>query len=66
MVSYGENGHNRKGLNKNNTSGYNGVSEKNGRFRAAFNFNYKTYNLGYFDTPEEANQAIITKKKEVL
>ena len=37
-----------------NTSGYTGVSKKNGGYRADITFKGKRYNLGVFETVEEA------------
>lgn len=48
-------------LNRNSTSGANGVSPlKNGRYRAYINFRRKQYQLGSYDTIEDA----ITARKE--
>lgn len=49
---------NRK-ANSNNTSGYKGVTLVKGRKKwvAKIKRNYKLYNLGYFNTPEEAHEA---------
>lgn len=45
------------GLSKANTSGYKGVSLKNGRWCAAIRYNKQEHHLGSFDTPEEAAEA---------
>jgi AP2 domain-containing protein/HNH endonuclease len=58
LCNHSENQFNR-GKNKNNTSGYKGVSwDKNVRkYRAAIRVNRKTIGLGFFDTAEEAAHA---------
>lgn len=47
----------RRQINKNNTTGYNGVSRKRGRYRAYIYFRRKQYDLGLYATPEEAADA---------
>ena len=48
----------RRAINKNNTTGYNGVNiTKSGRYRAYINFKRKQYHLGVYDTAEEAAEA---------
>lgn len=50
--------------NKNNTSGYKGVTTlKNGRYMARIVVNYKGVYLGCFETPQEAHKAY--KKDEM-
>ena len=44
-------------ISKTNTSGYKGVSEKRGRWRAQIFYNYDTIHLGTFDTKKEAAKA---------
>ena len=51
-----ENSRNRK-LNKNNTSGYKGVTPERGKYRARIKVNYESINLGFFDTEIEAAKA---------
>jgi hypothetical protein len=43
-------------LNRNNSTGYKGVSwqQHARRWRAQITYDHREYNLGYFDTPEEA------------
>lgn len=55
------------GLSPNNTSGVKGVSfsRRVGRYDAKFQLNKKFYWLGYFDTIEEAAQALSKKKLEL-
>lgn len=48
----------RRAINKNNTTGYNGVNvTKSGRYRAYINFKRKQYHLGVYDTAKEAAEA---------
>jgi hypothetical protein len=57
-ITNSENQHN-KGLNRNNSSGYKGVSWKRNhkKWRAGVQVNKKEIHLGYYDTPEEAYKA---------
>lgn len=47
--------------NKNNTSGYKGVSfdKRKGRWTAQMSVNYKHVFLGYFDDPEQAHEVYL-------
>lgn len=57
---------NRKSLNRNNTSGYTGVSLlPSGKARAYISFQRRQYSLGVYSTPEEAHQAYLRAKKEI-
>ena len=47
----------RRHRNKNNTTGFNGVSHRGNRYRAYIYFKRKQYSLGIYDTPEEAAAA---------
>lgn len=47
----------RRRINKNNTTGYNGVSRIGDRYRAYITFRRKQYNLGIYKTPEDAAAA---------
>lgn len=49
--------HYNKRRNKNNTSGYKGVSAQEGRWHACICVNYRTIHLGTYDTKEEAHAA---------
>ena len=56
----------RSTLNKNNTSGYTGVSlMKSGKYRAYINFQRKQFHLGSFDTPEDAAAAYRDAKEKI-
>lgn len=49
---------NNKTINKNSATGYNGVSQlKNGQYRAYINFQRKQYNLGSYDSLDDAVKA---------
>jgi hypothetical protein len=45
-------------LARNNTSGFRGVSRREGRWRARATVKVRRYELGYFDTVEEADGAV--------
>lgn len=51
--------------NLNNTSGYRGVVQKGSRYRATIGFKGVRYDLGMFDTAEQAHQAYESKSKEL-
>jgi hypothetical protein len=57
VVTFGQNGHNRKRLNANNTSGASGVIKKRAKFAAQIMVNRKGIYLGSFDTFEQAKNA---------
>lgn len=48
-----------------NTSGFIGVSPSKGKWAATITLKGKKYHLGYFNTPEEASQAYLSKKAEI-
>lgn len=64
-VSDTGNQHNQRKPHKNGTTGFLGVSKKKGRFRAAIKLGRKTIHIGTFDSPEEAHEAYLNKKREV-
>lgn len=58
---------NRVRKNKNNTSGFTGVSKtKHDRYEAFITFNQKKIHLGLFNTAEEASNARKLKAQELL
>ncbi len=57
-----ENQQNRK-INKNNSSGYTGVTKKRNKWLARINVNGKHHGLGVYDTPEQAHDAYLEAKK---
>jgi len=56
----------RKRLRKNNTSGYTGVVSYRGRWRAQITFKRKTYNLGTYETIEDAAAARQQAEKDLF
>lgn len=54
-----------RGLNKNNTSGFKGVTKVRDKWRAQLSIGYKFYDLGTFDSPKEAAKAYNEKVIEV-
>lgn len=56
VANHMQNGANR-GLNKNNTTGYKGVSKAKHRYLAQISFNNKRRHLGRFHTAEDAARA---------
>ena len=66
VVSNSTNGLNR-GLQKNNTHGYKGVSKSSkNRYMARIMINGKHEYLGNYNTPEEAHQAYMERLNELL
>jgi hypothetical protein len=57
-----------QGTRKTNTSGFKGVSwyARTGKWNAQVCHQRKYYNLGYFDTPEEAHEAYKVKALELF
>ena len=54
------------GLYKNNPSGYRGVTPReNGKWRARGGHNGRVITVGQFDTPEEANEAVLKARLEL-
>lgn len=62
-----ENQQNQKKPPASNTSGFLGVTKykKRDNWVAGIKINGKRINLGYFDTPEEAHEAYLAKKREL-
>ena len=65
ICTHAENQRNR-GANKNNTSGYKGVSwhKRNKKWACQIKHNYKKIHVGNYATPEEAARAYDAKAKE--
>ena len=66
-TSPGSNNFNREGPNKNNTSGYRNVSfrKKRSKWGVKVTHRGRTQFGGYFNTPEEANEAAIALREKV-
>jgi hypothetical protein len=62
-----ENQQNQRKPPSSNTSGFLGVTKykSRGNWIAGIKINGKRINLGYFDTPEEAHEAYLAKKREL-
>ena len=56
LATHAQNKHNT-GLQTSNTSGFKGVSLRNGKWCARVSFNGKRYQLGSFESAEEADAA---------
>lgn len=67
LATRSQNNANKK-MSKSNTSGYKGVSwdKKKGKWLASITKDRKQYNLGYFDTPQEAHETYKTKAIELF
>lgn len=63
VVSHAANIQNQRRPNKRNKLGVLGVSESNGRYRAAIRFRGSSYPLGTYDTPEQAHGAYVSAKR---
>lgn len=55
----------RKHIQKNNSTGFTGVTKRGNRYRAYINFKKKQYHLGYFDNIEDAIEVRKTAEKEI-
>lgn len=58
------NNQNLRTAQRNNTTGFLGVSRDRDRFRATIMFDRKRVNLGSFSTPEEAHAAYVKAKRK--
>lgn len=67
-VTYKQNTENIKGLRRNNTSGYQGVSfcKATGRWRAYVDHHDRRVQVGYFNTPQEAGEAALQRRLELF
>ena len=63
-----ENNEHRAGLQRNNTSGYNGVTKRTdcNRYAAQITHNGKHIYVGLFETAEEADAAVTVKRLELF
>ena len=59
------NGHNLHKPYSNNTTGYLGVSARNGHWYAQITNKGKKHHIGYFDSPIEAHQAYLKVKRSI-
>ena len=68
LVTHAQNGQNRRGANSNNATGVRGVSwhKRNRKFVAHVRLGGKRYNAGCYDTLEEAEAAVIAKRRELF
>ena len=65
MVTRQHNGSNCR-MRKNNTSGFKGVIQRNGRWGASITYNYYKLYIGYFGTKYEAADAYNAKAAELF
>jgi len=65
IVSHRQNKQNIRNPRADNTSGYLGVSARRGRWQATIGHRGRQYHLGDYDTPEEAHQAYMDKKRDI-
>lgn len=67
-VTRKQNGENRKGAQANSKTGIRGVywDTHTGRWRAEFRHNRKRVNVGYFDSVEEAGEAVSIARLKVF
>ena len=56
--------HENRGAQKNNTSGFKGVTRFQNKWRAQIMHNRKNYHIGLFETPEKAHEAYKVKANE--
>lgn len=66
VVTHSQNQENRCGATKASSSGARGVSQHHGKWRAQVQKNGHTYIAGYFDTIEEAADAVRRKRLELF
>jgi hypothetical protein len=66
LATYSQNGQNRKGLPRNNMSGYRGVylDKERGLWRAHPQLDGRHHHLGHFDTAEAAHEAVSSWRRE--
>ena len=68
LVTHAQNHQNRRGANSNNATGVRGVywSRHARKFQALVKLSGKKYSAGYYDTLEEAEAAVIAKRRELF
>lgn len=68
LTTPSQNGQHRRGANRNSATGVRGVSWDKGRrkYRASVKLNRKLYFAGRYDTIEEAEAAVIAKRRELF
>lgn len=68
LLTTAENGQNRKGTQRNNSSGIRGVhwNNENKKWRAQVRLNRKTHRLGYFDNLEDARIAVESAREKLM
>lgn len=64
LATSSQNSWNMKAM-KNNATGMKGITRDRGKWKAHICCHYKRYNLGLFNTPEEAHQAYIKAAKKL-
>ena len=68
LVTPAQNGQNRRGANSSNTTGVRGVhwNKHVQKYRAMVRLSGKLHHAGYYDTLEEAEAAVIAKRRELF
>ena len=68
LATNAQNHQNRRGANSNNAAGIRGVSWHKGhqKYQARVGLSGKLYNVGFYDTLEEAEAAVIAKRRELF
>ena len=68
LVTNAQNQQNRRGANSGSITGIRGVSwhKLNQRYQAHVKLGGKTHHVGYYDTLEEAEAAVIAKRREMF
>lgn len=68
LVTNAQNHQNRRGANSNSVTGVRGVlwHKHTRKFRAQVRLHGKQYSAGYYDTLEEAEAAVIAKRRELF
>ena len=68
LVTNAQNQQNRRGANQDSGTGIRGVSwhKRDRKYRARVELSGREYSAGYYDTLEEAEAAVIAKRRELL